>query len=131
MTKAPPPQTEPKNAPEGVSRPCKPSGVDKPTIAQTEQKIEEQIRRVFRGRTHKSVRKLEVITEKDQLKHKTIVAPYEPTVEKLAVLFTKLLTASNRELLDRLEAEMDKCPDCPKDESPTIHLLKERAALDS
>lgn len=49
--------------------------------------IDKKIRRVFNYRTHKTIPKLTVHSNKEVMRYKTIIAPYEPTVEKLSKLF--------------------------------------------
>src|ERR1700753_4272575 len=48
--------------------------------------LRNRVRRVFGGRIHKTRPKIEVISGEDTLKYKIIIAPYEPTVDKIVQL---------------------------------------------
>lgn len=60
-----------------------------------------KIRKIFAGRTHKLSGKVKLEIEKGQEKHRTIIAPYEPTVEKLQALITEQVRL-DREKYDEL-----------------------------
>lgn len=97
------------------------SPITKSETQLTLQELEKKVRRVFANRTHKlPAGKTTVITEKGQEKYRTIIAPYEPTVDKLTDLFTQALTSLKAEMEKRKKTDIDyaeivaKYPDLPK-----------------
>lgn len=72
----------------------------------TQEQLEAKVRKLFRGRTHKAP-KIEVEVVPALRKYKTIIAPYEPTVEAITALIQEAVNEGRVAEWERiLEAEV-------------------------
>jgi len=75
------------------------------TDIQSDAKLKKKIRQVFNYRIHRTDEKITVITKDPEVrKYKTIIAPYEPTLEKIE----KLIQADRQNLLQQVRDALPK-----------------------
>lgn len=73
--------------------------------ADSESELRAKLRRVFSYRTHKlPIGKAEIITKEDMAKYRTIIAPYEPTIDKLVRFIAARDQARDAQKLAEIEA---------------------------
>jgi hypothetical protein len=82
--------------------------------------LQKKIRRLFVNRTHRGI-KITVHVDKEAQKYRTLIAPYEPTVEKLAVFMEK----------DRAEQVRKMFPEYDRVDNPGYTFMINKDELDA